>query len=384
MNTSDPVLCPKVLLVGPSLVGGGAERRFTNIATHLFKGNSDVAVLTPGETLDHRLLNKTVNLGWTCRISYIKAIWLLRQRINQRRYDVLMAFGLFPAIVSIIANMLCSGDTKIIINEICRPKMETKNCKGWRRLVYNNLRKWFYSQATLITANSIDGLSETCELAGVSIERGVRVVNAIDTELLTKLSLVEAEISLPRGQYIVCVGRLDFMKRIDTVVDSFDRLSNRINCHLIIIGDGVARQALEAQVKAKNLQETVIFTGRLENPIPILKRSSALVLASEHEGFSNVILEAMFCDIPVITSLCNSDAREMCKQGAALCFEVGDASQLSEHIAAIVTEEGLGQKLRNCARVFRAPHALKQAIPIYEDLILGVAEHVVQDCECAN
>lgn len=392
LNVSSPVqveilqteILPKVLLVGPSVGGGGAERRFSNIATYLFRGTPDVAVLNLGETSDHLLLGKVINLGWSSRLSYFKAIWLLRRMINQKRYDVLMAFGLFPNVVSIIANLLSVGHTKIIINEITRPKMASKNGKRWRSLLYNSLRKLLYGRSSLITANSIDGLRETCELTGISVERGVRVVNVIDNERLAKISSVDVEISLPKEKYIICVGRLDFMKCINTVIDAFGALSKSNNYYLIIVGDGAARLALEEQVKAKNLQKRVIFTGWLENPIPVLKGASAFVLASEYEGYSNSVLEAMFCDVPVITSYCSSDAHEMCEQGAALGFKVGAVTQLSRQIAAVVNDETLSQKLVTRAREYCAPHAMENAIPIYEELIWQVAGRVVIKCEDAN
>lgn len=116
---------PKVLLVGPSLCGGGAERRFSNIAKHLFYGCVDVAVLTRGDNSDPTLFKHIQDLGWRGRYSYIKVFWILRRRIRQERYDVLMSFGLFPNVVSIAAVRFAAGGTKVIINEITRPKLES-------------------------------------------------------------------------------------------------------------------------------------------------------------------------------------------------------------------------------------------------------------------
>lgn len=370
--------------MGPSFEGGGAERRFTNISLHLFRGAHDVAVLARDKNSEHRISGKVFHLDWSGRLSYFKAIWILRQRIKHERYDVLMAFGFFPSVVSIIATLFAKGDTRLVINEITRPKMEAMNNIWWRTITYNKLRQLLYRRSDLITANSIDGLKETCELAGIAIEHGVRVVNVVDSVGLSLMALKKAYIPLSKGKYVACVGRLDFMKRIDTVVDAFGLLRNRIDCSLVIVGDGMARQALEAQVKALGLQGSVTFTGRVENPLPLLKGAAAFVLASEYEGFSNSVLEAMFCDVPVITSFCSSDAREMCAQGATLGFNVGDANQLAEHIATVVTDEALAQNLVARTREYRAPHAIELAIPVYENLIRRVAGHAAQGHEDSN
>ena len=92
----------------------------------------------------------------------------------------------------------------------------------------------------------------------------------------------------------------------------------------------------------------------------------------------------MFCDVPVITSFCSTDAREMCDQGAALGFEVGDTLQLSRHISAVVDDESVGQKLVSCAREYRAQHEMNQAIPVYEGVVRSVVEHTVYVREGAN
>ena len=62
----------------------------------------------------------------------------------------------------------------------------------------------------------------------------------------------------------------------------------------------------------------------------------------------------------------------MCDQGAALGFEVGDYKLLAEHIANVITDKALSDELIRCARAYRRPHAMENAIPFYEDLIRKV------------
>ena len=92
----------------------------------------------------------------------------------------------------------------------------------------------------------------------------------------------------------------------------------------------------------------------------------------------------MFCDVSVITSFCSSDAREICNQGAALGFEVGDLVRLSKHILAMMGDESIGAKLVSRAQTYRAPHELSQAIRVYEALILSVMENTSIVCERAE
>ena len=380
LKKNHPVHVPKVLLVGPGFSGGGAEGRFANIVRHLFGGKSDVAVLVPRGPIDQINDGEVINLGWKSRRTYPKAIWLLRNRIKREGYDVVMAFGLFPCMVSILAGLFARRRTKIVLSEITRPKMEALNGAGWRALAYNIFRKVLYGRCDLITANSIDGLRETCALAGMPIEQGIRVVNVVDLARLNSKAIEASNMAVPEGNYVISIGRLDFMKRIDTVVDALRLMLSRIQCKLVVVGDGEAREALENKIKCLGLQNAVIFTGKLDNPFPLLKQAIAFVLASEYEGYSNSVLEAMFLDIPVITSFCSSDAQEMCDQKAALGFKVGDVGQLAAHIASVVTDQELRQSLVSHARMYRVPHMMEHAIPFYENLIRRVAAESVGQC----
>lgn len=366
----NPSPSPKILLIGPSFSGGGAEGRFTTIAKYLFGGKTDVAVLVAKKNNTDLTVGKFIDLKWKGRLSYPKLIWQLSKQIKKQRYDTIMAFGFFPIIISILALLFARCNTKIIINEITRPKMAGGS---GRNKVYNILRRLLYRRSTVVTANSIDGLRETCELAGRPYREGIRVVNVIDTNRLKRKAKEKTGVQIPKGRFVICVARLEFMKRIDTVIDALALLTERIDCQLIIVGDGIAKTTLETQVVRAGLQNRVLFTGTVNNPFPLLIHASALVLASEYEGFSNSVLEAMFCDIPVITSLCSSDAQEMCKQGAALGFEIGDSKRLSEHLHTILTDNKLHQNLIQCAQNYRTPHALEQAIPFYEELFYEVA-----------
>ena len=361
---------PRILVVGPGFSGGGAERRFINVATHLFGGTADIAVLVGGG--DIGVSGNVINLGWKGRLSYVRAIWRLMKIIKHERYRVLMAFGLFPSVISILASKLVSCNTKVIVNEITRPKMESENNSTWRMLTYNAMRKWIYPKSDLITANSIDGLAETCELANVELGQAIRVVNAVDSKYLVRKSAALSEFIVPKRNYVICIGRLDFMKRMDTVIESFDLTKDKVDSNLVIVGDGEARMKLEQRVVALGLQKSVLFAGKLENPFPLLRAARAFILASEYEGFSNSVLEAMFCDIPVITSYCSSDALEMCSYGAARGFEVGNVIQLSDHIVCVLQNESVRERMINEAQKYRVPHELGRAISSYEEIIMQV------------
>jgi len=224
-----------------------------------------------------------------------------------------------------------------------------------------------------LTANSIDGLVEACMLARVPIERGRRVPNVMDREAL-EVRAREA-VTAPTGRpYFVCVSRLDRMKRLDTVVEAWRQIRNKTDACLVVVGDGEVRRELEEQVASSGLEDRVFLVGSSANPMPLLARANGFILASEYEGFSNSVLEAMCLDVPVITSHCSSDAIQMCNQGAALGFDVGAPDQLAERVLGLLESESRAAELVANARAYRAPHLVPHAIRAYEQLFMEFIE----------
>lgn len=362
---------PSVLLVGQGFRFGGAEVRFTRIATHLFGGNADVAVLLAADRPAAIGPTQLIDLDWHGWWSYFRASLILARRVRAQRYDVVMAFGFTPNLLALLSTMAGRSGTKVVISEISRPRLSLAGSTWWRRVVYEIVMRTIYRRADRLTANSIDGLREICEIAGVPVSAGVRVPNVVDARDYENCVADHAPPRLAARQYVICVGRLDRMKRLDVVIEALALLDTP--CPLVIVGDGPARGALEEQVAAAGVLEHVHFAGWLADPHPLMKGAAAFVLASEYEGFSNALLEAMFCDVPVLTSLNTADAYEMCREGAALGFPVGQADALAGCLSLVLGDARVGQRLVARAQKYRETHELRNAIPLYEQLVREVA-----------
>lgn len=363
---------PAVLVVGSGLSGGGAEARLSRLAPSFFDGHVDLAILSGDSAPDNLIAGQIFCLQWKSRLSYPRILFALSSIIRKGNYDVVIAFGMFPIVLSALALIGFVRKPKFIVSEITSPITALRNSNCMRRKIYALIQELLYRRGDLITANSIDGLIETCQLSGVNHTTGIRLPNIVDSEKIRKEANHEAPFFVPYRRFLICVGRLDFMKRLDTVIDAYGLLKDTGDCGLVIVGDGSERRVLEAKVSSLGLRNSITFTGRLKNPFPLLKNASAFVLASEYEGFSNSVIEAMFCDVPVITSFCSTDAREMCDSGAALGFEIGDKFRLAENMSIVINDRSLAQKLIGNAQIYRRRHELNRAIPVYENAVRRV------------
>jgi|GEM_PF-204204 len=114
------------------------------------------------------------------------------------------------------------------------------------------------------------------------------------------------QFSIDDEDLILTVARLGAGERLkghDLLLEAFANVLNKKpQTRLVIVGSGVARQTLEAQVQAMGIQRQVSFTGRISDPMLVqaYRHAKVFVLPSRKEGFGIVFLEALLCGCPVI------------------------------------------------------------------------------------
>src|SRR5690606_19838676 len=132
---------------------------------------------------------------------------------------------------------------------------------------------------------------------------------------------------------ILGVGRLVPQKDFATLLKAFSHLRRCQPAHLVIIGEGRLRSELMALARSLGIDKDVWMPGFTDNPYAFMRLASVLVLSSVCEGLPNVLLEALACGCPIVSTDCPSGPSEILLKGKyGTLVSPGDARALAQAI----------------------------------------------------
>lgn len=198
------------------------------------------------------------------------------------------------------------------------------------------------NQSDGVTAVSQDLRKETYESFRVAKEIEV-IPNFIDLEKFRKQKKDHFKRAIcPRGEaLIVHISNFRKVKRIGDVIRIFYNLQSRLPARLLMIGDGPERSAAEAQCRDLGITNEVRFLGKLEAVEEVLSVADLFLLPSEKESFGLSALEAMACEVPVVSSN-TGGIPELNVQGVTgFLSDVGDVDSMTRHALFILDKANL-------------------------------------------
>lgn len=139
--------------------------------------------------------------------------------------------------------------------------------------------------------------------------------------------------------HILSVGTLKGQKDHATLIRAFALLPVALNAKLTILGEGDLRSELEALVQQLGLQGRVAMPGFVIDTYPWYRTADLFVLSSRWEGFGNVIVEALECGLPVVSTDCPSGPAEILEYGRiGRLVPIQDPAALATGMATVFTK----------------------------------------------
>src|SRR6185295_12548169 len=114
---------------------------------------------------------------------------------------------------------------------------------------------------------------------------------------------------------VLAVGRLVRQKNFHNLIRAVALARNARPLRLLLLGSGPLRDSLLREAEALGIGGAVEILPPVPNPIPYIDRSSVLALPSLWEGSSNVLLEALACETPIVASDTAGSAAEVLDEG---------------------------------------------------------------------
>lgn len=234
------------------------------------------------------------------------------------------------------------------------------------------------NQSDGVTAVSEDLRRETYEHFKIDIDIDV-IPNFIDLDKFKKQKKDHFKKAIcPHGEALVVhTSNFRKVKRIGDVIQIFANIHKEIPSKLLMIGDGPERAKAEAMSKELSIENDVRFLGKLEAIEEVLSVADLFLMPSEKESFGLAALEAMACEVPLISSNAGG-LPELNLQGiTGFMSDVGNVDEMSRNALFILDKNNLPTFKENALK--RAKEFdIANILPLYERVYGRVIEKVAK------
>ena len=241
-----------------------------------------------------------------------------------------------------------------------------------------------YEPVVTFSINQSDGVTAVSEslrqdtLAHFDITREIEVIpNFIDLSRFQRLKKDHFKTAIaPEGErLLIHTSNFRKVKRIEDVMHIFNNVRKEIPAKLLLIGDGPERTKIEGLCRELGTCNDVRFLGKLDVIEEVLSVGDLFLMPSEKESFGLAALEAMACEVPVVSSN-TGGLPELNKNGVSgFVSDVGNVADMTEKALHILKDENL-RKFKEGALEIAKTFDISNVVPMYEDYYKKVVEEV--------
>jgi glycosyltransferase involved in cell wall biosynthesis len=296
----------KLLFIIPHLGGGGSERMFTNLCNNLDRNKFDITLLlliAQGEYLsllkpDIKIVDLKIIKDDGILKNTIKCLLRIPKVIKAYKPDIVMSTITHINIVMGIIKFFQPKSIRFIARESNILSLINKQDPFYVRIFYRLLYKRF----DIIIAQSQD-MKEDFKNYSIPENKITVINNFVDEDfidsMLTNNDIVNI---IPDKINLLSVGRLEFQKGYDLLLNSFSKFTDKDKFHLTILGRGINEKEIRNQIRILSLENHVTLLGFSTNPYKYMEKADVFISSSRFEGFPNVVIEALTCGLPVVAN----------------------------------------------------------------------------------
>ena len=358
----------RIALVAPNLAGGGAERVTLTLAEEFAARGITVDIVLM--RAEGELLSQVPN---AIRIVDLQAPRIRQvplafaRYLRQERPEAVIA-NIWPLTTACIAaRTIAMSKARLVVCDhqvLSRAYVESGQ---WHELLLRRSISALYPLADARVTVSAGVADDLAALSGIPRSRFDVIYNPI----VVRPPVAGAETAVDavwqgwQGKRIISVGTLKKVKNQALLVRAFAKLVERVDARLMILGEGSLRGELVALAYQLKIADKLIMPGFIADPAPFYRSADVFALSSDNEGFGNVIIEAMACGIPVVSTDCPFGPAEILENGRYGCLvPVGDVDSLATALAAALAAQPDREALKRRAAEFSPERAADQLLAL--------------------
>lgn len=177
---------------------------------------------------------------------------------------------------------------------------------------------------------------------------------------------------------VTCVANIRRVKGIDVLIRTAQRVCRELPDTVFVVAGSLYErdysEEMQAMIRSLGLEKNVKLLGFVGDPLPLLKMSDAFCLLSRSEGFSNALLEAMACGVPVVVTRVGGNPEAIADGENGFLVPVEDDAAASERLLTLlrdpVRRAQIGERGRNSVQTrFSAEVMIQKLIGVYRDML---------------
>ncbi len=233
-----------------------------------------------------------------------------------------------------------------------------------------------FEPVVTFSINESDGVTAVSEslrndtYAEFEILSHIEVIpNFIDLNRFKKQAKEHFKLAIcPHGEKLLMhTSNFRKVKRIEDIIHVFAKVQKKVPSKLLLVGDGPERSVIEALCRDLHVQSDVRFLGKLDTIEEALSLADVFFLTSEKESFGLAALEAMACEVPVISSDAGGITEVNIHGETGFVSKIGDINDMAKNTIHLLTDEALLTQMKANA-LERAKHFdLVKILPMYEN-----------------
>lgn len=299
----------------------------------------------------------------------LKYLPALAAYLERTQPDALISAAPNCNLAAVWAKRLAGVKTRVLISERTAPSEMLTKSKNWRARFLPGLMQRTYQQADVIVAVSRALADNLAAVTGIPRQRIKAIYNPVvgrEIDEAAKEPVAHPWFAFGQPPVVLGVGRLSDQKDYPTLIRAFAAVRAQQHIRLVIFGAAsdesktdLRRAEIMALAQELGVGADVDAPGFTPNPYAHMARSAVLVLSSRYEGLPAVLIQAMACGCPVVSTDCPSGPAEILEAGRyGPLVPIGDVDALASALADVLANPLDAATLRHRADDFTVDHAV--------------------------